>query len=164
MGEYLGDPAIELRGQPEGSAVTYVSRSGEAQLIELPTVPGPKGKLTFLESERHLPFLVKRAYYLYDVPPGEQRGGLAHRGVDLCLIALCGSIEVRLDDGRQPVRHVLDRPNLGLLVPRMLWLELDCGPTTVCLVLASEFYDEADYVRNYDEYLELALSSTLWQS
>lgn len=138
------------------------SRSTDAQLIELPTVPGPKGKLTFLEGERHLPFLVKRAYYLYDVPPGEQRGGLAHRGVDLCVIALCGAIDVRLDDGRESVRHVLDRPNLGLLVPRMLWLELACrGSATVCLVLASEFYDEADYVRDYDEYRELALSPTI---
>lgn len=140
--------------------MTHPSRSTEAQLIELPTVPGPKGKLTFLESERHLPFLFKRAYYLYDMAPGEQRGGLAHRGVDLCLMALYGRVEVRLDDGRRRVRHVLDRPSLGLLVPRMLWLELDCGPATVCLVLASEFYDETDYVRSYDEYLELALSPT----
>lgn len=139
--------------------MTGPSHSHRAELIELPTVPGPKGKLTFVESERHVPFTVKRAYYLYDVPTGERRGGLAHRRVDLCLIALCGSVEVRLDDGRHPVRHLLDRPSLGLVVPRMVWLDFDCcGPATVCLVLASEFYDEADYVRDYDEYLQLAHS------
>lgn len=140
--------------------MTEVSRSAGPQLLELPTVPSPKGKLTFVESERHLPFLVKRTYYLYDVPAGEQRGGLAHRAVDLCLIAVSGSMEVRLDDGGDRVRHVLDRPSLGLLVPRMVWLEIACcEATTVCLVLASEFYDEADYVRDYDEFRQLAGSA-----
>lgn len=126
------------------------------QLIELPTVPGPKGSLTFVESDRHLPFPLKRVYYLYDVPPGERRGGLAHRNVDLCLIAVCGTVEVRVEDGKGSMQHVLDRPNVGLLVPSMRWLELAyCGAATVCLVLASEFYDEADYIRDHDEYLRL---------
>lgn len=133
-----------------------LSAGAGAQLIELPTIPGPKGSLTFVESARDLPFAMKRAYYLYDVPAGERRGGLAHRAVDLCLIAVCGRVDLRVDDGSDPVEHALDRPNLGLLVPRMLWLELACcGPTTVCLVLASEFYDEGDYIRDYDEYLQL---------
>ncbi|HEX2023459.1 MAG TPA: FdtA/QdtA family cupin domain-containing protein [Acidimicrobiales bacterium] len=140
--------------------MTDVSRSAGVQLLELPTVPGPKGSLTFVEGERHLPFLVKRTYFLYDVPPGEQRGGLAHRAVDLCLIAVSGSMEVRLDDGADPVQHVLDRPSLGLLVPRLVWLEIACcDPATVCLVLASEFYDEADYVRDHEEFLQLVGSA-----
>ncbi len=131
-------------------------RSAGGRLIDLPTVPGPNGNLTFIEGGRHVPFAVRRAYYIYDVPPGEQRGGLAHRGVDLCIIAVAGSLEVRLDDGANRVRHLLDRPSLGLLVPRMLWLETACwGPATVCLVLSSELYDEADYVRDYDEFLTL---------
>lgn len=140
--------------------MTDARQSAAGRLIDLPTVPGPKGNLTFLESERHVPFAVRRAYYIYDVPPGEQRGGLAHRDVDLCMIAVAGSVEVRLDDGTDRVRHLLDRPDIGLLVPRMLWLEMaGWAPATVCLVLSSELYDEADYVRDYDQFRQLAATA-----
>lgn len=122
--------------------------------IELPSVPGAKGTLTFVEGERQVPFPLKRAYYLYDIPLGESRGGHAHRSVDVCMIAVSGILEVRLDNGAMGSRHVLDRPSVGLLIPRMVWLKVTCSaPASVCLVLASEFYDEADYIRTYDQFL-----------
>jgi len=122
-------------------------------MIELPKIADPRGNLTFLEGSRHCPFEIKRVYYLYDVPGGETRAGHAHRRLDQLIIAASGSFDVVVDDGRERKQFFLNRSYYGLYVPRMLWRELeDFSSGSVCLVLASEFYDEGDYYRDYDEF------------
>lgn len=126
----------------------------QVRIIDLPKVADPRGNLTFVESKRHLPFDIQRVYYLYDVPGGEVRGGHAHRQLEQFIIAASGSFEVVLDDGLHRKNYFLNRSYHGLYIPRMIWRELvNFSSGSVCLVLASEFYDEADYYRNYREFL-----------
>jgi dTDP-4-dehydrorhamnose 3,5-epimerase-like enzyme len=126
---------------------------GECVLMELPKITDPRGNLTFIESNRHVPFEVKRVYYLYDVPGGETRGGHAHRQLEQLIVAAMGSFEVVLDDGRERKNVFLNRSYYGLYVPRLIWRELqNFSSGSVCLVLASEHYDESDYYRDYDEF------------
>jgi hypothetical protein len=109
-----------------------------------------------IEAQDNVPFEIKRVYYLYSVPDGATRGGHAHRRLRQVLVAVAGRLDVVLDDGhgRRTVR--LDSPHRGLYVSTMVWRELiDFAAGTVCLVLASERYDEADYIRDYDQYLRL---------
>jgi uncharacterized RmlC-like cupin family protein len=125
----------------------------QAKIIELPRIQDPRGNLTFIEGEKHAPFDIKRVYYLYDVPGGESRGGHAHRELEQIIIAASGSFEVLLDDGIELKRFLLNRPYYGLYVPKLLWRELDnFSSGSVCLVLASLQYDEADYYRDYREF------------
>ncbi|MEM8905003.1 MAG: FdtA/QdtA family cupin domain-containing protein [Actinomycetota bacterium] len=127
----------------------------EARIIELPRVNDHRGNLTFIEANRHAPFDIERVYYLYDVPGGALRGGHAHIDLDALIIAASGSFDVVLDDGRQRVRVQLNRSYHGLLVPRMTWREIDnFSSGSVCLVLASAHYDEADYLREYGDFRE----------
>jgi hypothetical protein len=122
--------------------------------IELPKTSDPRGNLTFLEANRHVPFGIERVYYLYDVPGGAERGGHAHLGLEQLIIAMSGSFDVVLDDGRERQRFHLNRSYYGLYVCPMIWRELDnFSSGSVCLVLASNRYDEADYIRNYDDFL-----------
>lgn len=126
-----------------------------SKIIPLPKVSDPRGNLTFIEGEIHIPFPIRRVYYLYDVPGGAERGGHAHRSLEQLLIALAGSFDVVLDDGRQRSRHHLNRCHYGLYIPPMMWRELDnFSSGSVCLVLASAPYDEADYFRTYDSFLQ----------
>jgi len=126
------------------------------RLINLPRIGDPRGNLTFIESNRHVPFEIKRVYYLYDVPGGATRGGHAHKRLHQFIIAASGSFEVVLDDGFQRDRFVLNRSYYGLYVPPMVWRELEnFSSGSVCLVLTSEYYDEDDYIRDYDEFLRL---------
>lgn len=130
-------------------------RPERLQLIELPRITDPRGNLTFVESARHVPFEIRRVYYLYDVPGGERRGGHAHRELQQLLIAVTGSFDVVLDDGQARTRVTLNRSYLGLLVPQMVWRELEnFSSGSVCLVLASQHYDEADYFRCYDDFMK----------
>ena len=130
------------------------SALGQVQLINLPKIFDPRGNLTFVEGERHIPFEIKRVYYLYDVPGGEVRGGHAHRGLEQFIIAASGSFEGVLDDGLHRKSYFLNRSYHGLYIPRMVWRELvNFSSGSVCLVLASAYYDEADYYRNYMEFL-----------
>ena len=127
------------------------------RLIELPVIHDPRGNLTFVEGEQHTPFEIRRVYYLYDVPGGASRAGHAHRRLQQVIIAVAGSFDVILDDGRRREVIPLNRSYIGLLVPQYVWREIEnFSSGSVCLVLASEHYDEADYIYDYDEFLAAA--------
>ena len=124
------------------------------RIIDLPKIHDPRGNLTFIEGGGHIPFDIKRVYYLYDVPGGAERGGHAHKGLHQLIIAMSGSFDVVLDDGRDKTRFHLNRSYNGLYVCPMIWRELDnFSSGSVCMVLASNRYAEDDYYRDYDTYL-----------
>lgn len=123
-------------------------------IIELPKISDPRGNLTFIEANRHVPFDIKRVYYLYDVPGGAERGGHAHKDLHQLIIAMSGSFDVVLDDGREKKRVHLGRSYYGLYVCPMIWRELDnFSSGSVCMVLASNVYEESDYYRDYQEFI-----------
>jgi hypothetical protein len=125
------------------------------QVVSLPQITDTRGNLTFIEGARHVPFSIRRVYYLYDVPGGAERGGHAHKEMQQLIIAMSGSFDVILDDGSGKKRFHLNRSYYGLYVCPMIWRELDnFSSGSVCLVLASNLYDEDDYYRNYDTYIE----------
>lgn len=127
----------------------------DCRIIDLPKISDPRGNLTFVEAGRHIPFDIKRVYYLYDVPGGAERGGHAHRALHQLIIAMSGSFDVILKDGKQQQRFHLNRSYFGLLICPMIWREIDnFSSGSVCMVLASNFYAESDYYRNYDEFLK----------
>ncbi len=129
----------------------------DCRIIELPKISDPRGNLTFLESGRHIPFDMKRVYYLYDVPGGAERGGHGHRRLEQFIIAMSGSFDVVLDDGVNQKRFHMNRSYYGLYVCPMMWREItNISSGAVCVVMASEFYDEADYIREYNEFVSLA--------
>ena len=114
-----------------------------------------KGNITVVENKEDIPFEVRRTYYLYDVPGGESRGGHAHRELSQLIIAASGSFTVTLDDGKVKRTFVLNRPYQGLYIVPGIWRTLDDFSTgAVCLGLASHGYDEADYIRDYDEFIK----------
>lgn len=126
----------------------------DCKIVSLPVISDPRGNLTFVEGKQHIPFDIRRVYYLYDVPGGAERGGHAHKVLHEFIIAMSGSFDVVLDDGREKKRFHLNRSYQGLHVCPMIWRELDnFSSGSVCMVLASEPYDEADYYRDYAEYL-----------
>lgn len=121
--------------------------------ITLPRIQDPRGNLTFIESQNHIPFDIKRVYYLYDVPGGAERGGHAHKDLHQLIIAMSGSFDIHLDDGKQKKVVHMNRSYYGLYVCPMIWREIDnFSSGAVCMVLASDFYDESDYYRDYDEF------------
>lgn len=122
-------------------------------IIELPKITDHRGNLTFIEGNRHIPFSIRRAYYLYDVPAGAERGGHAHKVCQEFIIAASGSFTVIIDDGRKRRTFFLNRPHYGLYVPRMVWRELEnFSSGSICLVVSSEEYDESDYYRDYSNF------------
>lgn len=124
------------------------------RLIQLPVVADPRGNLTFIEGDRHVPFEIKRVYYLYDVPGGAERGGHAHKELQQFIVAMSGSFDVVLDDGRERKRFHLNRSYYGLYIREMIWRELDnFSSGSVCMVLASTLYEESDYYRDYEKFL-----------
>jgi dTDP-4-dehydrorhamnose 3,5-epimerase-like enzyme len=132
----------------------------DCKLLELPVIQNPQGNLTFVEGERHVPFKIERVYYMYDVPGGAVRGGHAHRALEQVIVAMSGSFEVVVDDGAEKKNVTLNRSYVGLYLPPMIWRELvDFSSGSVCMVLASAPYDEADYYRDYDEFLSAATPS-----
>lgn len=124
------------------------------KLMDLPKISDPRGNLTFIEGEHHVPFAIQRVYYLYDVPGGAERGGHAHKELCQLIVAMSGSFDVVLNDGSESRRVHLNRSYTGLYVCPMIWRELDnFSSGSVCMVLASNRYDERDYFRSYEEYL-----------
>ena len=124
------------------------------RIIELPKISDPRGNLTFVEGGNQIPFDIQRVYYLYDVPGGAERGGHAHKGLSQLIIAMSGSFDVILDEGGEKKRFHLNRSYQGLYVCPMMWRELDnFSSGSVCMVLASNIYEESDYYRDYNEYL-----------
>jgi hypothetical protein len=130
-------------------------RLADPRIVELPKIADPRGNLTFVEASRHIPFEFKRVFYLYDVPGGAERAGHALKTCHQFLIAMSGSFDVVLKDGINTRRFHLNRSYYGLYLPPLIWRELDnFSSGSVCLALASECYDEADYYRDFADYLQ----------
>jgi len=126
----------------------------DCRVIGMPRVEDPRGNLTFIEGNKHIPFDIKRVYYTYDVPGGSERGSHAHKNLRQLIVAMSGSFDVVLDDGFNKHRFHLNRSYYGLYVSPMMWRTIDnFSSGSVCMVLASELYDENDYFRNYSEFM-----------
>lgn len=126
----------------------------DCRMVDLPKNSNPSGNLTFVEGGNHIPFDIQRVYYVYDVPGGAQRGGHAHKALHQLIIAMSGSFDVVLDDGKDKKRFHLNRSYNGLYVSPMIWREIDnFSSGSVLMVLASNRYDEEDYFRDYAEFM-----------
>lgn len=125
----------------------------ECTVMELPKISDPRGNLSFIEAQRHVPFDIRRIYYLYDVPGGAKRAGHGHRTLHQLMLAVSGSFDVLLDDGAARRIITLNRPYDGLYICPGIWRELsNFSSGAACLVLASEYYDESDYLRDYGDF------------
>jgi hypothetical protein len=125
----------------------------QPKIIELPRINDPRGNLSFIEGGKHVPFEILRVFYLYDVPGGAWRAGHALRTCDQFIVAMSGSFDVIVDNGTARSRHHLNRSYRGLYIPPLIWREIDnFSSGSVCLVLASERYDEKTYLRTYEEF------------
>mgnify|MGYP001032256781 FL=1 len=123
-------------------------------IIDFPKIQDPRGNLSFLEANTHIPFDIKRAYWIYDVPGGEIRGGHAYADLEECIIALSGSFDVVIDDGYNSKTISLNRSYFGVYVSPMIWRTIQNFSTNaLCLILASKPYSEKLYIRSYDKYL-----------
>lgn len=128
----------------------------ELQLVELPKFCDPRGNLSFAEQNNHIPFLIKRTYWIYDVPGGESRGGHAYKKTDEFIIAISGSFDVTVDDGEEKRIFSLNRSYYGLYIPKGFWRTIDNFSTnSLALEFASTPYDRSDYVEDYNEYLKM---------
>jgi len=127
----------------------------KCQIIDLPKVNDPRGNLTFIEAGKHIDFDIRRVYYLYDVPGGAERGGHAHKALHQLIIPMSGSFDVHLDDGQSKKTVHMSRSYHGLYICPMIWREIDNFTSgAVCMVLASEHYDELDYYRDYSQFIK----------
>jgi len=123
-------------------------------VIDLPVISDPRGDLTFIEGNRHVPFDIRRVYYLYNVPVDAERGGHAHKELEQVVFALSGSFRLSVDDGKRKSEFWLRNPRQGVLIRSMVWREMDrFSQGAVCMVLASRPYEESDYIRDYDTFL-----------
>jgi dTDP-4-dehydrorhamnose 3,5-epimerase-like enzyme len=130
-----------------------MSNLDKCHIVELPQLRDDRGSLTYIQPPL-LPFEIQRVYYLYDIPSTKARGAHGHRRLQQLMIAIAGSVDVELDDGRQKRVFHLSSPDQALYVAPMIWRDLtNFAPGTACLVLASELYDESDYFRDYGEFL-----------
>ena len=127
------------------------------QIISLPKISDKRGNLSFIESNNHVPFTIKRTYWVYDVPGGEIRGAHAYKQCEEFIVALSGSFDVNLNDGRNEYIFHLNRSYNGLYIPRMVWKSLENFSTnSLALVLASSGYDKDDYIRNFELFRQLS--------
>jgi hypothetical protein len=144
---------VEIKKKSALPKTVELHTSGAGTIMELPKIADHRGNLTFIEGNDHIPFEIRRVYYLYDVPGGSVRGGHAHKELHQFIIAANGSFDVILDNGKSRSRHHLNRSYYGLYIAPMTWRELDnFSSGSVCLVLASQLYAEDDYIRDYDEF------------
>lgn len=128
-------------------------RIKDCKLVDVRRITSDSGSLAFIEGNRDVPFEVKRVYFLYDVPAGAVRGSHAHKSLSQLFIAASGSFDVHLDDGYNKASYHLNRPFYGLYVPPLLWRTLDnFSSGSVCIVMASEYYEESDYIRDYHDF------------
>jgi dTDP-4-dehydrorhamnose 3,5-epimerase-like enzyme len=126
----------------------------DCKLIDLPKIHDQRGDLTFVEGGDHVPFEIKRVYYLYDVPDAAERGGHAHKDLCQLIIAVSGKFDIMLDDGHEKKSFHLCLPYQGLYVCPMIWRDIqNFSSGAVCMVLASNRYDESDYYRNYSDFM-----------
>lgn len=133
--------------------IQELKRNSNCRLYDLPKILDSRGNLTFIEGDVHIPFQIKRVFYLYDVPGGETRAGHALKRCQQFIIAASGSFDVVTDDGVERKRYQLNRSFYGLYIPALVWRELEnFSSGSVCLVLASEMYDSKDYYRSYEEF------------
>ena len=129
----------------------------KVKLINLPKIEDPRGNLTFVEENNHIPFDIKRAYWIYDVPGGEVRGGHAYKKNKEFIIALSGSFDVIIKDGKTRKKFSLNRSYYGLYIPNMLWRSLENFSTNaLAITLSSSLFDASDYIRDFNEFKQLA--------
>jgi hypothetical protein len=122
-------------------------------IIQLPKFPDPRGNLSFIEEENQIPFKIERTYWIYDVPGGETRGGHAYKTLQEFIVALSGSFDVVLHDGKQEYRFHLNRSYYGLYIPKMYWRSMENFSTnSVAIVLADKAFNEKEYIRDFDEF------------
>lgn len=127
----------------------------DVRIIQLPKIKDPRGNLTFIEQENHIPFAIKRVYWIYDVPGGQERGGHAFKEQREFIVALSGSFDVVVDDGNEKQTYSLNRSYYGLYIPAGLWRHMqDFSTNAVVIVLSSTFFSEADYIREYSDFLK----------
>ena len=120
------------------------------EIIQLPKIMDPRGNLSFFETEKHIPFKIKRTYWIYDVPGGEKRGGHAYKQTEEFVVALSGSFDVVLDNGTSRQTFSLNRSYYGLYIPKMYWREMcNFSTNSLALIVASTDYDENNYIRDY---------------
>jgi hypothetical protein len=128
----------------------------KTKIINLPKIEDPRGNLTFIEQEKHIPFQIKRVYWIYDVPGGQTRGGHAFKEQQELVVALSGSFDVLINDGITEHRFHMNRSYYGLFIPQGLWRHMDNFSTnSVALVLSSTLYHESDYIRDFNEFTKL---------
>jgi hypothetical protein len=138
-----------------------VGRVKPCRIVDLPEFTDPRGSLCVVETGTHVPFVIKRAYYMFDIPDGAARGGHGHRRLEQIIIAVHGRFEVVVDDGFTTHTFVLDHPSKGLYMGPMVWRDMvDFAPGTVGLWLVADHYDESEYYRDYEEFLRDARSLT----
>ena len=124
--------------------------------VDLPKILDDRGNLSFIEENNHVPFVIKRTYWIYDVPGGEFRGSHAFRQTEEFIVALSGSFEVVLHDGNREEKFLLNRSYYGVYIPRMIWRKLENFSTnSLALILSSTYYDENDYIRDFDTYIRM---------
>jgi dTDP-4-dehydrorhamnose 3,5-epimerase-like enzyme len=128
----------------------------DCKIINFPKVADSRGNLSFIEEEKHVPFQIRRVYYLCDVPSGATRGGHAHRTMQQIIIALSGSFDVVVDNGMDRKSYFLNRPHYGLYVPPPIWRQLEnFSSNSVAVMLVSTFFEESDYIRDYDTFKKM---------
>lgn len=126
----------------------------DCRIVQLPKISDPRGNLTFIESGNHIPFDIRRVYYLYDVPEGAERGAHGHRKLEQLMIAMSGSFDIVLDDGMESKTFHMNRASYGLYVCPMMWRDItNVSSGAVCMVVASDPYDETDYYRDYSDFV-----------
>jgi hypothetical protein len=141
--------------------MSQTTPQNELRWIDVPQIVDARGALSFVEGQRHIPFDIRRVFFLHDVPNGAERGGHALRECEQVLIALGGTIEVLTSDGTASARHILSTPTQGLYLPPLVWRELKrFSPGSVCLALCSQPYSEADYFREFTQFLAAVKPTT----